>query len=846
MVMLFRSFFRTVRQSMGRFLAILSIMALGVGFFAGLRVTERAMLRTADGYVRDLALYDLRLLSTYGLTDGDVAAFAALPGVTAAVGSHSVDFLRARDDGTEAVFHAHSLSPTVNRLDLVTGRLPEAPDECVLDAKYASPDAVGQTVRLSDGNPDDTRAAFAYGEYTVVGTVNAVTYLNFERGSSALGNGAAAGFVYLLPEGFASDVYTEIFLTVPPAGEIYSDAYRAGVDAVRGKAEALLSARAEERFDTLRADATAAIEEKEAMLNAMAGMLPADKAAEYRREIAEAREKVTAMEAPLTYVLDRTANVGYASFENDTAIVSGVAQVFPLFFFLVAALVCLTTMTRMVSEERTQIGVLKALGYGSGAIAARYLGYAGAASLVGCTVGFLLGSRLLPLALWQVYHIMYSIARPVAYVLDAPLYVLCTALYLFCALGATYLVCRHELRDSAAAIMRPAAPAAGKRVFLERIPLVWRHLPFLHKVSVRNILRYKRRLFMMILGIGGCTALLLTGFGIRDSIRPVVDNQYNEIELYDASVTFRRAPDEAGRERFLRESADATREVRFLYAANAKVAVGGGEKEVHLAVFDGAPDGFVRLHSGGRELSYPGRGEAAVNARFASENGIAVGDRITCRDGDGAPLSLTVSAIFDNYIYDYLYIDATSYDGAAPAPNTAYVHFAEGADAHEAGATLLSADNVASVSLVADMRARVGSMLQSLDYIVLIVLVCAGALSFIVLYNLTNITIIERTREIATLKVLGFFRREQNAYVFRENLILTGISALCGLPMGVALHRYVMAQIRISTISFGHALAPLSFVLAVAITFVFTLLVDLALLPKTRHINMAEAMKAVE
>ena len=898
--MLWKSVLRSIRGSLGRYLAILAIIALGVGFFAGLRVTEPSILKTADAYIDELNLYDFRLVSTLGFTDEDVAAFAELEGIEAARGSVSADFIYVEEDGSEAVRHAHMLTEGMNGLDIVSGRLPESADECVLDAKYADESKLGTKIVLSDSNSQETLDTFACDTYTVVGLCDAVTYLNFERGSTSLGNGSVSSYIYLLPEGFSTEYYTEIFLTIPDAGGIYSDAYEDAVEEMRGPVEALLEERAELRYQKIYgdaqveiddaqteldekkreiADAQAELDGKKQELAAMQAMLAGDPAmlesaqaeidsaqkelddtrveiadgqAEIdnaQKELDDARAELDDIEPATVYTLDRSSNLGYASLKNDTAIVSGVAKVFPLFFFLVAALVCITTMTRMVSEKRTENGVLKALGYGSGAIAGQFLFYAGSASVVGCVIGFLLGSRYLPMALWQVYRIMYSIQRPITFVLDWKLFFLCTALYLLCALGATWLVCRRDLRESSAQLIRPKAPTPGKRIFLERIGFLWKHIKFLHKVSIRNILRYKKRMFMMIVGIGGCTALLLTGFGIRDTIQPVVDRQYNEIEYFDASVSFVDAADETVQEKFIEQTAGVAGDIAFLHTQNVDAATENGNKAINLVVFTGELTDFVSLHDGKTAIDFPEEGEAVVNYRFASENDLSVGDTVELVGDDYKALTVTVSAIFDNYIYDYIYVSAdtcTAQWGQAPTCNTAYVNFFEGQDDNAAGAMLLGADHVSHVTLTADMRTRVGSMLDSLDYIVLIVLVCAGALAFIVLYNLTNITITERTREIATLKVLGFYQREQNSYVFRENIVLTGISALCGIPMGIALLRYVMAQIKISTIYFGCRLAWGSYLLAVLITFAFTFIVDLALTSKTRRINMAEAMKAIE
>lgn len=848
--MLLRSVLRTIRTTLVRYFAILAIIALGVGFFAGLRVTEASMLKTADGYLSDLRLYDYRLVSTLGFTDDDVAAFRDLSGIGGAWGSVSRDVLYKKEDGTNGVLHAHTLLDGVNGLDLVAGRLPTSPDECVLDAKFAGEDRIGTHLLLSEENTDETKQVFGAQSYTVVGIANASAYINFERGGTSLSNGTVSGFVYLPPEAFRTEgVYTEIYLTLTERHTIYSDEETAALDAVREVVEACLRDRADARYRGIRADAEAQLAAAEAALSAAPPTLPAETIRALEERIAEGREALAALTEPTVYALDRLSNVGYASLQNDTAIVSGVAKVFPFFFFLVAALVCITTMTRMVGEGRTQNGTLKALGYGSGAILSQYLLYAGSASLFGCIIGFLLGSRLLPLVLWQVYGIMYSIHRPAAFVLNWGLFAACTAAFLSAALGATVFVCYRDLRETAAQLIRPKTPTAGKKILLERIPALWNRLRFLHKVSLRNIFRYKGRMLMTVLGIGGCTALLLTGFGIRDSIRPVVENQYNKIQLFDASVSFFGGLDEEARATFLEKSGDAAKETVFLYTENASALVGTGETDISLVAADGGLGNFVDLHRGKTPVAYPGDGEVAVNYRFADEAGLAVGDTLTLRDGAGHTLTLRISGVFDNYISDYAYVTGVTLAegfGEPPLPNTAYVLFPDGADAGASGAVLRGIDGVANVLLSEEMKTRVGSILDSLDYIVLIVLVCAGALSFTVLYNLTNITIAERTRELATIKVLGFYPGEQNSYVFRENIVLTAMSAVIGLPLGIALHRYVMAQIRIRSIYFGHALSPWSFLIAVAITFVFTLLVDLTLIGKIRRINMAEALKAIE
>ncbi len=1051
--MLKRSLLRTIKGSIGRFLAIFSIIALGVGFYAGLKVTRESMVKTADGYFRELGLFDFRLVSTLGLTEADVEVFSAVDGVKKAVGSVSADFIFTNDGGNNAVYHAHELTDGMNGVELVSGAMPQSPDECLLDAKFAGEDSIGTEIVLSSVNSEDTFDIFAYDSYTVTGLINAAYYVNFERGSTSLGNGDVAGFVYLPHEGFSADYYTEIFLSVDTDAEIYSDEYEELTDGMTDGFEELLEERADIRYSDIVDEAQQEIDEarekvddadlemedaqkelddgkkkladgkteledakkeledgkkeladaekelkdkrkeaedaqekindgweqyhkeydaaaeafakaeaelkenlaaldearaqyeaaipfmhpeaaaaaeaelagKEALLSRAEAQYEAEYAAamaafevaeqelidgqeeldegyekiedgereiedarreledgekkvgdaekkiadsekeiedgeaeladakkkveDARIEVEDAQKELDELEEATVFVLDRSTNIGYASLDNDAEIVNGIAKVFPLFFFLVAALVCITTMTRMVSEKRTENGVLKALGYSDAAIIGQYLVYAGSASAAGCTAGFLLGSKFLPYTIWEIYHIMYAIERPCVYIVDLRLFAMCSALYLFCALGATLLVCRRDLRESAAQLIRPKVPTSGRRILLERVTFLWRRLPFLHKVSVRNIIRYRRRMIMMITGIGGCTALLLTGFGIRDSIQPILDYQFDQISVFDASVYFLDEPDRETLDEFEEEAVQNASVYAYVYSESADLDTGDGIVSVELIVNDGDLSPFWDIHCGSEALPVPGPGEALIDYRVADQYGVEVGDELELTDNDLRSLTVKIAGIYDNYLYDYLFVSsetvATQWD-SVPAANMAYVNFLPERDAHEAGAAFLAVDGVGSVSINEDMMTRVGNMLESHDYVVLIVLVCAGALSFIVVYNLTNITITERSREVATLKVLGFYRNEQNSYIFRENIILTVISAVCGIPMGIALLRYVMSQIKINSMYFGCTLLPGSYIWALVITFAFTLAVDLALTGKLARVNMAEAMKAIE
>ncbi len=571
--------------------------------------------------------------------------------------------------------------------------------------------------------------------------------------------------------------------------------------------------------------------------------------ADARKELDDGWADFADLKEATTYVLTRDENTGYASFDNDTAIVAAISVVFPVFFFLVAALVCMTTMTRMVDEQRTQIGVLKALGYSNGQIMGKYLFYSGSAATVGSVVGYAIGSTGLPWIIWEIYGMMYGFA-PLERVFDPALALVSFAAALLCSMGATYLSCRVELGRQAADLIRPKAPKAGRRVFLERIGPLWRRLSFLYKVSVRNVFRYRSRLIMMVLGIGGCTALLATGFGIRDSIAHVADDQYDEITLYDYAVTFQDAQTQESAAAYLREYGWEEDQGLLVYSGSTDITTGAVTKSVYLVISaTHSLDGFLSLHSGETIIPYPKEGEAVLNRGLADRLGIAEGDRVALRDGEKGDMEVTVSAICDNYVFNYIYIAPETYEsqlGQALEYNTLYVLAHEGADHYEEGALLLEGEGVGNVTVNAATRDRVDNMLSRLDYIVVVVVLCAAALAFIVLYNLTNINITERIREIATIKVLGFYQSEVASYVFREIAILSVLGSLLGLFMGKALHAYVMAQIQIDAMFFACRIAPLSYALSLALTMLFTTVIALGMQPRLARIDMAESLKSIE
>ncbi len=569
-------------------------------------------------------------------------------------------------------------------------------------------------------------------------------------------------------------------------------------------------------------------------------------------QIADAQSKIDEIEKPETYVLDRNTNVGYVCLKNDSGVVKGIANVFPVFFFLVAALICMTTMNRMVEEQRTQIGVLKALGFSEGKIMGKYLFYSGSAAISGTLIGYVLGIHFFPLVIITAYGIVYKMGG-IYYVSDPPLALVSLTVAVLCSVGTTWLSCHKELKEVAADLMRPKAPKAGKRVFLEHVPFIWKRLKFLQKVSVRNIVRYKKRFFMMVIGISGCTALLVMGFGVRDSVVAVADQQYEEIQLYDIGVTLKdgKMPGEADLKSL--DSVLEKENAAGMYAMEKTIdlVTDKGTKSIHMVAVENPDEvgDFISLHTKKQEpIAYPKEGEAVLSKKVAETYAVKKGDTILLRDSDNNEMHLKVTGICENHIYNYVYIAPESYEkqiGDVAFKNV-YVRLPDASDIHEVSAALMKVDGVTAVTVNSDMLSRISQMMSCMNYIVIIIIICAGALAFIVLYNLNNINITERVREIATIKVLGFYPKETASYVFRENMVLTAIGCGLGLILGKWFHRFVMGEIQIDMVSFNVQINAVSYLFSVLLTMGFAWIVNCMMTGKLERINMAESLKSID
>ena len=580
------------------------------------------------------------------------------------------------------------------------------------------------------------------------------------------------------------------------------------------------------------------------------------KIADAKEELADAEAEINDLEKPEWYIYDRSNLPDYTGYGENADRMRAIGEVFPAIFFLVAALISLTTMTRMVEEQRTQIGTLKALGYEKHSIAGKYLGYALLATVSGSVVGILFGEKVFPYIIINAYGIMYQHMHDIVIPYNLGYGLGAAAAALASTLLATILSCYKELREQAAELMRPPTPKQGQRVLLERVTFIWNRLNFSWKASIRNLVRYKKRLFMTIFGIGGCMALMLVGFGLKDSIFAIVDIQYGEIQLYDGNIILTDDATDEEKNNILTELDKDSAMTGSTEGLLTQITVGNGDEwhDVYLDVPKDVEEfsEFVVLQDRVTNEKYELDDSGAVlTEKMAKELDVKPGDTITICDEDRGDLKVEISAVCENYMGHYLYMTPAYYEkvcGETPDYNSIFYKTADRIteEAERIGEEALALPGTLSISYTTDLKEQVDNMLGALDAVIAVLIISAGMLAFVVLYNLNNINITERQRELATLKVLGFYNGEVAMYVYRENIVLTILGAIFGIILGKILHGFIIVTVEIESVMFGRNIDLSSFVYGFLLTLLFSLLVNGAMYFKLKKINMVESLKSVE
>lgn len=833
-----KDIFREIRKTFGKFVSIFGIVLVGVAFFTGVKSSAPYMKRSADAYFDRASFFDFKMYSTIGFTEEDVEAVSGVEGVKGASGEYSMNVLTSIDTSEKVVqimSYDFGLSDDdadkLNRLTLLEGRMPEKSGECVLryyEMKMFGLET-GDKITLASGTDTDIGTSLKTDTYTVVGFISTPYYLSYQYDSASVGSGNVELVAYIPKADFLSERYTVIYATAEGASDAntYEDEYFEITDPVKERLEELGDVRAKDAYDALRAQAE--------LLTGSAASVP----------------EVN------WYVYDRNSHFSYVDYGNCGDRMDAIAKVFPVFFYLVAALVCLSTMTRMVDEQRGNIGTMKALGYNKARIAMKYIIYAAAASLTGGAAGCMIGLATFPRIIFSSWNIVYTVDKMTA----EPQPLLCVisiAAAVFVTVAASVASCAGELMETPALLLRPKSPKNGKKVFLERIRFIWKRLSFSHKVTARNILRYKKRFLMTVIGIAGCTALILAGFGIKDSVATVAVGQYGEIFKYDISGAMGEACDA---DAFLSEYGENP-SVEDIYAVAQQIGIadknGGGHsassKNVTIISAGDAERyaDFVATvqNKTGETVLIPESG-ALVTYKLAKDLGLKKGDSFYLSADGGEYRELRVAEIVTMYVGQYVFMQDGYYEeifGEKPHVDTFIAKLAteDENEQQKLGSEIMGRYPVESISYFDGIADQFDNMISSLDLITVVLIISAALLAFVVLYNLITVNISERVREIATIKVLGFYNGEVAAYVYRENIVLSIIGALAGLVLGLFLHGYIMNVIEMEDVIFPKRIEWYSYIFAVVITIAFGLIVNAVMYGKLKKIPMVESLKSVE
>ncbi|WP_139903070.1 ABC transporter permease [Clostridium thermarum] len=1111
-----KNLLRDIKKTLSRFLSIVIIIAVGVAFYAGVRATSPDMKISGDAYFSKTNLMDFRIISTLGLTEGDLAEIQKLDGVTKAEGAYSIDAVTELNE-RQLVLNINSLSPEggINDIRLTQGRKPENSREAVVEDKFLEGAhlKLGDKLILKSGNDSKLEDSLKHMEFTIVGTAQSPLYVSAQRQLSSLGNGSVSGFVYILPEVFKSEVYTEIYVRTESdestnslldneayknyisniekslkdlgkprnelryaevlntaedklreaeleledakkeAAEKFADAHRqindaeekiargwreleknearynqkmadgqkqiedgkkrilsgeaeiaanknkieegklqlaagkreleegeaklaagkqqaaesisAGISGEVEKARLLMEAdptdvtyayqyndinRLYEKYikgknfddmyaalkndnmlegikayfdiETLKQDfdkseatissgkqeleakerellageealkkgeeelekskkeiAKAEVELKQGRAEGLTKLKDArkeledgqkeleenkeklkkeeadanEKFAEAEAEIKKNREKLADIKRPEWYVLGRSANIGYETYRQDSDRIDNIGKAFPLIFFLVAALVSLTTMTRMVQEKRMEIGTFNALGYSKGAIVAHYLIYSLSASAVGSLIGISIGFRLFPPLIINAYGSLYAIPDTLT-PFNGGLALQASLLAVFFTAAAAVGATIDELREVPASLMRPKPPKSGKVIFLEKISFIWKRLSFTRKVTARNIFRYKQRLFMTVIGIAACTGLMITGFGLKEGIIGATEAQFQEIYRYNMQGNLNKNVTESDKN-VIKEEAQKNNNVKsilFFYSKNGSVGMGDSKsQDAYIIVPEDKNqfNSYIYLNTKGQEIAFQDDG-VILTRKLSKLTKKALGDTIELTLEDRV-VKARVAGITEHYIQHYVYMSPAYYKklmGSDVSYNSFYGLLKDTSEEaqNKTAAELKTIEGVTSVGFKNNIHIDYNKSIDSINSVVLILIISAGVLAFVVIYNLTNINITERRRELATIKLLGFYDHELALYIYRENMILTVIGSLAGILAGILMNKFVLYAAETNVIMFLEEISSISFLISVLLTILFSVAVNLAMYKRFDKIDMIESLKSAE
>lgn len=817
---LLQHIFRKIKGNYKRFISLLCMSFLGVGFFAGIKSVGPDMIKTLDDFYDVHEVYDIEIASTLGLTTEDITELEKINNIDLVVGTYNKD-VYLNIDNKEFNLRLMAINDNMNKPYLLEGNLPKNNNEIAVEKSILEDNNVkiGDFITLEEK------------EYKIVGTIISPIYFSNEKPTTTIGNGKINYYAYVVEDVIKQDVFTNVYITVKDAKEdiTNSDNYVEKIDNVINDIESIKKSREEQRFNELYGEVI-------------------KNAEQYGIKIDESEfQKAT------WFVWDRFENSSYDELISASDNLNKLGDVFPLIFFAIAVLVSLISMMRMVEEDRTENGTLKSLGFNNFHITVKYFVYSLLATIIGGIVGMIVGSILIPNIIWNIYTEIFYIPKFI-YEFNSISGLIGLLICVVCITGTAIFVSIKNLKNVPATLMRPKAPKSGKKIFLEKYPFIWNRLNFSNKITVRNIFRYRSRVITTIFGIAGCTALILAGFGLKDSLKDVTNYQFNEIMRYDKIIALKS---DKGKNEIIEEleTHEFVEDVVEVFMNTIQVKHGNEKQKVTLVVANNNDElknviTLEDINDKNNSDLIPSNNKVIISEKTSKLLNINVGDNLILVDEDNNEHSIEIEYVIKNYINQYIYLNKETYEDIFKEykTNSLMLNMKDMSEIENDNfnETFINKDEVASVISNSDIEANVKEILGSIDSIVIILIVAAALLAFVVLYNLSNINISERKREIATLKVLGFYHKEVDRYITRENNILTVIGISIGLCFGSYLSHFIISTCEPDYIMFVRHVDIISYGLSVLITVIFTIIVNVITHYNLKKIDMIESLKNVE
>lgn len=815
---LLKHIFMKIKDNYKRFLSLICMAFLGVGFYAGIQSSSPDMLKTLDNFYDENNVYDISVISNVGLTEDDLLKLSKIKNVELAINIQEKDTYLEIEENNYVV-KLIEYNSQMNNVYIKEGRLPKNSNEVSVDNSLLE----NNNLKLGDNITIDGK------KYSIVGNVISPLYFSAERPNSNLGSGKVDYYIYVYNGSLDLEAYSNIYIAVKGAKKYLtnSDSYKKLINNVKKDIDLIKDKQQDIRYDELYSDI---IETSEM----------------YGISIDESK-----FIKPKWYIYDRLDNTSYKELINASDNLKKIGNIFPIIFFAISVLVSLISMMRMIEEDRVENGTLKSLGYNSFHITLKYVIYSLLATTIGSSIGAIFGSYIIPSVIWNIYKKIFFIPKFI-YLLKSDYNALGLWICILCICGTSVIVCIKNLREVPANLMRPKAPKSGKKILLERINFIWKKLKFSDKITIRNIFRYKSRVITTVLGIAGCTSLILAGFGLKDSIKDVTDFQFNNIIKYDKLLMTNESINQIDIEKELLND-DKVENFTNVNTQNIKVLFNDEEQEVTMIT----PDDFNSISKSislidlktNNVIDNISDNSCIISEKTAKLLDIDVGDKISLLDNDNNKYDIKVSYIIKNYINQYLYINKNTYNNLFNnyKINSILISLKDkDKNSKEFDKKYISNGYALTIVDNDDMKNSMNDMLGSIDSIVAILIIAAASLAFVVLYNLSNINISERKREIATLKVLGFYPSEVDKYINRETVLLTILGIVIGLLFGSYLSHFIISTCEPDYIMFDRHVYTLSYFYSLFITVIFTIIVTIVTHFNLKKINMVTSLKNVE